>query len=517
VTFDWTHSYGPLDWPRDGTTMLNVRADRPHYWKAETLDLFDGFRWSRSGRNDTARTGAEVPAGRDRDGRWDYHEYNPRWEEEIRFTVRGLTSSFVIGAGITLEVDGVDAIPSADGTTQVVDGVLEEGDSYRVRAYIPTPTTADLARAPEGFGGNLVTYTQIQLPDPGESAIGGDNFGEEEDPAFRETVFVPLRGEPPTSGSFDAEQELLDSEYADVYRLARRLTDDATTSYQAVRSVERHLQRNYTYSERVPSHDIPLAGFLFEDRAGYCQQFSGAMALMLRMAGIPARVASGFTRGSFNRDAREWRVRDLDAHSWVEVYFTGIGWVNFDPTPSAAPAEGQTSGLGPTDPSGGPTLGSQDNPGGASERGGEPERPGSSGGGPSWWLLPVLLLVGGAAAVVTVVLRMVSARRALEPERIAEAQVAELHTALARLGWSVPGGVTLLGLERRLGRAAGPASARYAARLRDHRYSPASPRPPGLRDRRELRHELGRGGLRQRLRALLAIPPGGPRVRQSDS
>jgi protein-glutamine gamma-glutamyltransferase len=238
---------------------------------------------------------------------------------------------------------------------------------------------------------------------------------------------------------------------------------------------------------------------------------------MLRMAGIPARVASGFTRGSFNRDAREWRVRDLDAHSWVEVYFTGIGWVNFDPTPSAAPAEGQTSGLGPTDPSGGPSLGSQDNPGGASERGGEPERAGSSGGGPSWWLLPVLLLAGGAAAAVAVVLHMASARRELEPERVAEAQVAELHTALARLGWSVPGGVTLLGLERRLGRVAGPASARYAARLRDHRYSPASPRPPCVRDRRELRQELGRGGLRQRLRALLAIPPGGPRVRQSGS
>jgi hypothetical protein len=207
-------------------------------------------------------------------------------------------------------------------------------------------------------------------------------------------------------------------------------------------------------------------------------------------------------------------VRDLDAHSWVEVYFTGIGWVNFDPTPSAAPAEGQTSGLGPTDPSGGPSLGTQDNPGASSERGGEPERRGSEGGGPSWWLLPLLLLAGGGAAAAAVALRMASARRELEPERVADAQVDELRRALARLGWSVPGGVTLLALERRLGRAAGPASARYAARLRDHRYDPASPRPPGLRARRELRRELSRGGLRQRLRALLAIPPGGPRLRQ---
>ena len=49
VTFNWSHEYGPLDWPRDGTTLMNVSADRPHYWKAETLDAFDGFRWYRSG------------------------------------------------------------------------------------------------------------------------------------------------------------------------------------------------------------------------------------------------------------------------------------------------------------------------------------------------------------------------------------------------------------------------------------------------------------------------------------
>jgi hypothetical protein len=107
-------------------------------------------------------------------------------------------------------------------------------------------------------------------------------------------------------------------------------------------------------------------------------------------------------------------------------------------------------------------------------------------------------------------------RRSLPPERIAELQLAELRRALVRVGWSVPGGVTLLALERRLRRAAGPASAGYAAGLRAHRYDPAAPRPPALRDRRALRRELGSaGGLGQRLRALLAIPPGGPHPRQA--
>ncbi|HEX2232178.1 MAG TPA: transglutaminase domain-containing protein [Thermoleophilaceae bacterium] len=515
VTFDWTHSYGPLDWPRDGETVLNVRAERPHYWKAETLDSFDGFRWLRSERNDTARTGSEVPGRRSQDRRWDYFEYNPNWEESIRFTVRSLTSSFVVGAGVTLSVDGVDAVPTADGTAEIFNDVLEQGDSYTVRAYVPQPTPAQLAGAPEGFSGDLLQYTQIQLPGPSESALGGDNFGEEEQVALRETVYLPLWGEPPGTASLLAEQEVLDSDYARIYRLARRITDGAANPYEAVRRVERHLQDNYRYSERVPSHDIPLAGFLFEDRAGYCQQFSGAMALMLRMAGIPARVASGFTRGSYNRDTGEWRVRDLDAHSWVEVYFTGVGWVNFDPTPSAAPAEGQTTGLDPNDPGAGAVFGSQGGEqGGASERGGQPQPTGAGGDGPSWWLLALLLAAAGAAALVVTGLRASRARRTLSPERVAQAQIDELSRALARLGWAIPGGTTLLALERRLGRVAGPASARYAARLRAHRYDPTSPRPPGLRARRELRRELGARGLRSRVLALIAIPPGGPRVRE---
>ena len=82
----------------------------------------------------------------------------------------------------------------------------------------------------------------------------------------------------------------------------------------------------------------PLEHFLFEGKAGYCQHFSGAMALLLRMGGVPARVATGFSPGGFRRRQGEWVVRDRDAHSWVEAWFDGIGWVTFDPTPSATPA-----------------------------------------------------------------------------------------------------------------------------------------------------------------------------------
>jgi hypothetical protein len=121
----------------------------------------------------------------------------------------------------------------------------------------------------------------------------------------------------------------------------------------------------------------------------------------------------------------------------------------------------------------------------------------------------VLAALAGAGAWL--VLR-VRAQRDLTPEQRAEAQLAELRRALARLDWEVPAATTLLGLERRLGRVAGPASARYAAGLRAHRYDPRAPRAPGSDDRRALRRELSsRAGLVGRLRGLLAIPPGGPR------
>ena len=68
-------------------------------------------------------------------------------------------------------------------------------------------------------------------------------------------------------------------------------------------------------------------------KRGYCQHFAGAMALMLRYLGIPARVAAGFSSGVYDEERKQWTVYDRDAHTWVEVWFNGYGWLPFDPTP----------------------------------------------------------------------------------------------------------------------------------------------------------------------------------------
>ena len=88
----------------------------------------------------------------------------------------------------------------------------------------------------------------------------------------------------------------------------------------------------FTYDERPPrSSSQPLVDFVERTRLGYCQHFAGAMTLMLRMLGIPSRVAVGFTRGTWKSGV--WTVTDYQAHAWVEAWFAGYGWLPFDPTP----------------------------------------------------------------------------------------------------------------------------------------------------------------------------------------
>jgi transglutaminase-like putative cysteine protease len=494
ITFDWTHRYGPLDWPREGTTLLNVQSDRRLYWKAESLDSFDGVRWTRGQFSTATQRLQGIPDPSTRDGSWDYFEWNPRWDEQLRFTVRSLSTELLVGAGTPYLIEGAGLVSTAsDGTTRIAGRRLEEGDIYTVRTYAPNPTPEQMRGAPDNFSNALMQYTSISLP-----TARGDQ------------VIVPLWGD---TGFGDPEapaRALQASVYGDMYDITSRITSGAPTMYDAVQAIERYLNRNFTYSEKPRRASYPLNAFLFRDKFGYCQQFSGAMALMLRMAGIPARVAGGFAPGSLNRDSGEYRVRDLDAHSWVEVYFNGIGWVTFDPTPAAAPAEAQAADVSPISPAGGPVNGSRRGLAAPDpQSGGGSAAADDSGGGLSAWLLIPLLVLAGAGALAW---RMLSRSRRLEQAELAEAQLAELRRALAWLDWDVPANTTLLRLESRLGRAAGPAAARYAAALRAYRYDPHSNGTPSRRERRALRRDLtARAGLRGRLLGLAAIPPGGPR------
>ena len=113
-------------------------------------------------------------------------------------------------------------------------------------------------------------------------------------------------------------------------------------------AINNYLQQGFGYSERPappPAGRAPLDAFLIDTKEGYCQHFAGAMALLLRMGGVPARVATGFSPGGFSQRRDAWIVRDTDAHAWVEAWFDELGWVTFDPTPDSTPARSQIASI----------------------------------------------------------------------------------------------------------------------------------------------------------------------------
>jgi protein-glutamine gamma-glutamyltransferase len=119
--------------------------------------------------------------------------------------------------------------------------------------------------------------------------------------------------------------------------LASRLTAGTTNPYDAVYKMNEYLKTSYPYDLSIPPQDQDMDAveyFLFEQKRGYCEQFSSSLAVMARSLGIPARVATGYAPGEYNPFTGYYDVRASDAHAWVEVYFPGYGWSTFDPTPS---------------------------------------------------------------------------------------------------------------------------------------------------------------------------------------
>ena len=119
-----------------------------------------------------------------------------------------------------------------------------------------------------------------------------------------------------------------------VVELAEGLTSGATTPYDRVRAIESYL-RKIPYSLEVPEPPTDrevVDYYLFELKRGYCDYSATALVALARAAGIPARLVMGYAQGQYDPQNGLYVVTEADAHSWPEVYFTGVGWVEFEPT-----------------------------------------------------------------------------------------------------------------------------------------------------------------------------------------
>jgi protein-glutamine gamma-glutamyltransferase len=123
-----------------------------------------------------------------------------------------------------------------------------------------------------------------------------------------------------------------------IFTLALNIGAGASSNYDKAVRVEKYLQTNYAYTldQEQLENPQPLAAFLLQTRRGHCEYFASSMVVLLRALKVPARIVNGFQAGEYNEIGENYVIRGRDAHSWVEVWFQGTGWIPFDPTPASA-------------------------------------------------------------------------------------------------------------------------------------------------------------------------------------
>lgn len=263
-----------------GLPAADLPAAPARYWRSETLDAYTGQGWASSPAE--SRT---VAAGQPLD-----REPSPGFELLQTFDPVAPNVPYLYAANAPLQVDQpVEAWWRGPGDLARLEKAAEGGAGrYTVVSRPPQPTVDALRAAPPDLPPDLAER-YLSLPES-----------------------VPER----------------------VLDLAQAVTVDAGTDYDKSRAIEVFL-RTYTYTLDLPdppaNRDV-VDYFLFDQQEGYCDYYASAMVVMARAVGVPARFATGYAQGTYDHDAGRWVVTEEDGHSWAEVYFEGIGWVEFEPT-----------------------------------------------------------------------------------------------------------------------------------------------------------------------------------------
>ncbi|HEX2044817.1 MAG TPA: transglutaminaseTgpA domain-containing protein [Gaiellaceae bacterium] len=529
VNYVWGSNYGGISFPEKATTVLRVKVDGPRrslYWRATTLDDYTGQAWD----EDLALNEAEAREQVDADG-----ELLPaaaRDEEEwVRqdVTVEALRDTHLLGSAQPVRWrPGTDApVQDANGDVVVLPRSLQRGQRYTVWSYVPQAKPSELVR----FGGNYPAAVDRFLEVAYEPV---PEWGTESRSALM-AVFFDRHAQ-----SFDI------SSHEPLYEQAQGVTANARTPYEAAVLLEAWFRQGggFAYDEQPPGPlggEPPLVAFVTDHKRGYCQHYAGAMAVMLRLLGVPARVAAGFTSGRYDPKEKEWVVTDHNAHTWVEVWFPGFGWLPFDPTPGRGQlaatysfVSGELNAGDAAEAAGGALLQAlegispsqaediraraQRGRGQLETAGGQAAAGGGSGAaaavrdrGPS--LVGLVLLVLGVAYAAVVLLKAgVRALRfaARNPRELAAAYRRDVVGYLADQGMTVPASATLPDIGSTLDRYYAVNAEPFVRNLALARFGPPGEATQALRrarrDLRDVRRQLRRAvGLPSRLRGAASL------------
>jgi transglutaminase-like putative cysteine protease len=260
------------------TKLMRIKSPEPLLWRGGTLDHFDGARWSSTvqpGEDDGEEISADVPT------------------RNVVQTVEVLEAdtNLLFGGYLISNVSVPYAQERSDGSWASA-RPFAQGSIYQVFSQVPQPTTAQLDAA-GAFYPSAIQGKFLQLPVNRPEIL-------------RQTA------------------QKIQADY------------DPQTPYETARAIERYLIHDGGFTYNINADygrgDRAIEDFLGEGKQGFCTQFATSMALLAREQGIPSRVVYGATTGT-KVQSDEYVVTGYNMHTWVEIYFPGVGWYPFDPTP----------------------------------------------------------------------------------------------------------------------------------------------------------------------------------------
>jgi transglutaminase-like putative cysteine protease len=270
------------EWHQGDKVDFIVTSERPSYWRVHVYDIYTSRGWENSPVSDH------------------FLDEKVTWGGEGVPAVPGVTTYVVspnlktdimLLAGSFVSADNPSLVEVSAGEVIAVrtPRIFRPGEEYSVTSRIFSPSPGALSRYsgtyPPSIAGNY-----LQLP-----------------PDFPD----------------------------DIRQLSENVTRNAATPYEKVLAIIDYLAE-IPYSEKVkaPSGDVDMVEyFLFEQKSGFCLYYASAMAVMLRSVEVPSRLVVGYLPGDPGDNAGEYILRDRHYHAWPQVYFSGYGWVDLEPTP----------------------------------------------------------------------------------------------------------------------------------------------------------------------------------------
>lgn len=302
-------------------SYTSTGATPSHYLEGFTYDYFDGHTW-------TSRAG-------------------------------GKNTSFSANSALPIEA-GENNFAQA---TTVVTMVNPPGGDHPYIFAPDSPNSFNVPTTLYGGDGMTTAWTQQASLSPGERYQVISDI-----PTVTPDLLsmVPLPHNSPSGWMSDPFYSLVSNYYLQtpgdlsplVMNTLNSWTQGAANTYDAMNMLVSHFtdQTKFVYSVSNPPvpQNIDAVSWLLQTHRGYCTYYATAMTIMARLLGVPARVVNGFNQGHFDARSHAWEVDGNNAHSWVQIYFPGQGWIDFDPTPGFSlgntnnPQPAPTAGTSPT-------------------------------------------------------------------------------------------------------------------------------------------------------------------------